>query len=225
MRSNVAGNAYLQKIQHCVVSTLASLSLVGSSLVASETSFVPLFDGKTLTGWTLVGKKGTGYAVKDGLLVCPADGGGNLLTVKEYGNFVFRFEFRTEPGGNNGVGIRSPLTGDAAYQGMEIQILDTEYKGELKPTQYHGSIYDVIPAKRGFLKKAGEWNTEEITAKGRRIQVKLNGTLIVDANLDDVKDPEVLKKHPGLARTKGHVGFLGHGSLVEFRNISIKELP
>jgi hypothetical protein len=99
------------------------------------------------------------------------------------------------------------------------------YDKPLKPTQYQGSIYDVVPAKRGFLKKAGEWNSEEVTANGRRIQVKLNGTVIVDANLDDIKDPEVLKKHPGLARTKGHIGFLGHGSLVEFRNIAVKELP
>lgn len=202
------------------------LSLVIPRVVAAEdTSFVPLFDGKTLTGWTQISKKGPGYLVQNGLLVCPANGGGNLFTVKEYANFVLRFEFRAEPGGNNGVGIRSPLAGDAAYQGMEIQILDTEYKGELQPAQYHGSIYDVVPARRGFLKKAGEWNFEEIVADHRRIQVKLNGTMIVDADLDSIRDPEVLKKHPGLLRTKGHVGFLGHGSRVEFRNIEIKELP
>jgi len=217
---------------HCVapirrraLSSLLGVLLCVGSLTAADAPFVPLFDGKTLSGWTLIEKKGPGYAVKDGNLVCPKDGGGNFFTVKEFANFVFRFEFRTEPAGNNGVGIRSPLTGDAAYQGMEIQILDTAYDKPLRPAQYHGSIYDVVPAKRGFLKKAGEWNKEEITANGRNIQVKLNGTVIVDANLDDVKDPEVLKKHPGLARTKGHIGFLGHGSLVEFRNIAIKELP
>jgi len=207
------------------VSSLLGLFLIADSLAAKEPSFVPLFDGKSLDGWTLVEKKGPGYTVQDGNLVCPKDGGGNLFTVKEFANFVFRFEFRTEPAGNNGVGIRSPLTGDAAYQGMEIQILDTAYDKPLRPAQYHGSIYDVVPAKRGFLKKAGEWNNEEITANRRQIQVKLNGTVIVDANLDDIKDPEVLKKHPGLARTNGHIGFLGHGSLVEFRNIAIKELP
>ena len=207
------------------VSSLLGFFLIADSLGAKEPSFVPLFDGKSLDGWTLVEKKGPGYTVQAGDLVCPKDGGGNLFTVKEFANFVFRFEFRTEPAGNNGVGIRSPLTGDAAYQGMEIQILDTAYDKPLRPAQYHGSIYDVVPAKRGFLKKAGEWNNEEITANGRQIQVKLNGTVIVDANLDDIKDPEVLKKHPGLARTNGHIGFLGHGSLVEFRNIAIKELP
>jgi 3-keto-disaccharide hydrolase len=204
---------------------IASGLLLANLALSADTSFVPLFDGKTLQGWTQINKKGPGYLVENGLLVCPADGGGNLFTVREYTNFILRFDFRTEPGGNNGVGIRSPLIGDAAYQGMEIQILDSEYQGELRPEQYHGSIHDVVPAKRGFLKKAGEWNAEEISAAGRRIQVKLNGTVIVDADLDTIKDPEVLKKHPGLARSKGHIGFLGHGSRVEFRNIEIKELP
>ncbi len=194
-----------------------------------EKGFVALFDGKTLDGWTLVdkGKQGAGYIVEDGKIVCPRDGGGNLLTDKEFANFVLRFEFKMEPGGNNGIGIRAPIAGDIAYSGMEIQVLDHDherYKGKIKPTQFHGSIYDVVGAKTGALKAAGEWNSEEIMADGRRIKVTLNGKVIVDANLDDVKDPAVLKKHPGLARAAGRVGFLGHGSLVEFRNIRIKEL-
>jgi hypothetical protein len=194
---------------------------------AAEPGFVTLFDGKTLNGWILVDKHGRGYVPENGILVCPADGGGNLYTEKEYSDFAFRFEFRMEPGGNSGVGIRAPREGDAAFVGMEIQILDDgneRYKGQLKPTQYHGSIYDVIPARPGFLKPAGEWNTEEIVAKGRNIRITLNGVIIVDANLDIVKEPEVLKRHPGLARKSGHVGFLGHDTRVEFRNIRIKDL-
>jgi hypothetical protein len=110
---------------------------------------------------------------------------------------------------------------------MEIQILDDEHeknRGQIKPEQYHGSIYDVVAAKRGFKKPTGEWNAEEITADGRRITVALNGHTIVDANLDDVKDPETLKRHPGLQRRSGHIGFLGHGTRVEFRNVRIREL-
>lgn len=218
-------NRWSRYARNLALATVVGLLMTCARLALAGSSFVPLFDGKTLSGWKPFAPKGSGYVVKDGLLVCPKDGGGNLFTEKEFANFVFRFEFRTEAAGNNGIGIRSPLTDEAAYQGMEIQILDTAYDKPLRPAQYHGSIYDVVPAKRGFLKKAGEWNSEEITANGRRIQVKLNGTVIVDANLDDIKDPEVLKKHPGLARSKGHIGFLGHGSLVEFRNIAIKELP
>jgi hypothetical protein len=192
----------------------------------AEPGFVSLFNGKTLEGWTLMGQVGTGYVVKDGKIVCPKDGGGNLFNDKEYSNFILRFEFKLEPGGNNGVGIRAPLEGDAAYVGMEIQILDNEdprYK-DLRPAQYHGSVYDVFPAKRGYLKKPGEWNYEEISAESRRISVTLNGTVILDVDLDSMKDPEVLKKHPGLARSSGHIGFLGHHEYMEFRNIRIKKL-
>jgi len=132
-----------------------------------------------------------------------------------------------EPGGNNGIGIRAPLEGDAAYVGMEIQILDhdhAKYKGKLKPTQHHGSVYDVIPATADALKPAGEWNSEEIRIKGGKITVTLNGRVITKGDLSKVTDPEILKKHPGVRRAKGHIGFLGHGSLVEFRNIRIREL-
>jgi hypothetical protein len=192
-----------------------------------EKGFVALFDGKSLNGWKLIRGHGPGYVVKDGVLVCPADGGGNLFTENEYSNFVFRFEFKTEPGGNNGVGVRAPLEGDAAYQGMEIQILDDgheRYKGKIKSEQHHGSIYDVIPARTGFLKPAGEWNEEEIMAQGSRIRVTLNGVIILDADLTNVREEATLKKHPGLKKKSGHIGFLGHGTLVEFRNIRIKAL-
>ena len=196
-------------------------------LAADDPAFTPIFNGKDLTGWTIRGQYGPGYIVENGMIVCPSDGGGNLFTTKEYSNFILRFEFRLQEGSNNGIGIRAPYEGDAAYAGMEIQILDHDapvYRGKLKPAQYHGSIYDVVPAKTEYLKKTGEWNQEEIVADGRHIQVTLNGTVIVDANLDDVKDPAVLQKHPGLARTTGHIGLLGHHSRVEFRNMRVKEL-
>lgn len=195
---------------------------------SDEKGFVSLFDGKSLNGWKLVKGRGPGYVVKDGEIVCPLDGGGNLYTEKEYANFAFRFEFKVEPGGNNGVGIRAPIDGDAAYQGMEIQILDDQhekYKGKIKSEQHHGSVYDVVPARTGYLKPAGEWNVEEIRAEGSHIRVTLNGVIILDTDLSLVREAEVLKKHPGLRRKSGHIGFLGHGSLVQFRNIRIKALP
>jgi hypothetical protein len=120
------------------------------------------------------------------------------------------------------------LEGDAAYAGMELQILDNtaEIHKDLKPYQYHGSIYGVAPAKRGYLKPVGEWNDQEVIADGRRITVKLNGVVIVDADIDEASSPKTMdgRDHPGLKREKGHIGFLGHGSRVEFRNIRIKEL-
>src|SRR5215469_11966666 len=92
---------------------------------SSEEGFTPLFDGKTLNGWTLVDGRGEGYGVKDGMIFCAHGGGGKLMTEREFSDFVLRFEFRMPPeGANNGIGIRAPLEGDAAYVGMEIQILD-----------------------------------------------------------------------------------------------------
>jgi hypothetical protein len=204
---------------------LMSLS-AAPAIIAAERGFTDLFNGKNLDGWTLVKPTGRGYVVENGVLVCPADGGGNLLTEKDYANFVLRFEFKMEPGGNNGIGIRAPLAGDVAYSGMEIQILDHDhpkYK-DIKPWQRHGSIYNLIPAKGEALKPAGEWNQEEIVADGKKITVKLNGVTITEGDLSTITDHEVLKKHPGALRTTGRIGFLGHGTRVEFRNIRVREL-
>jgi hypothetical protein len=184
--------------------------------------FVLLFDGKSVDGWQ---GDTTGYVPEaGGVLVCKP--GGSLLTKKEYADFVFRFEFKLPAGGNNGVGIRTPAKGDPAYAGMEIQILDDSAPkyAKLMPYQYHGSIYGVVPAKRGALKPAGEWNSEEIVAKGSQIKVTVNGKVVVDADIGPIKETIDLRPHPGLHNAKGFIGFLGHGDRLEFRNIRIKEV-
>jgi hypothetical protein len=109
---------------------------------------------------------------------------------------------------------------------MEIQVLEdtAPQYANLRPAQYHGSVYDVVPAKRGAQKPVGEWNSEEIIAQGRRIKVIVNGQTVVDTDLNRVTDAKVLAKHPGLLRTRGYIGFLGHNDFVEFRNIRIKDL-
>jgi hypothetical protein len=189
--------------------------------------FQVLFDGTNMYNWT---GNTNDYILEDGTIAVYPKGGnhGNLYTKEEYGDFVYRFEFQLTPGANNGIGIRAPLDGDAAYAGMEIQVLDNEaeiYKN-LHEYQYHGSVYGVIPAKRGFLKPIGEWNTEEITAKGNRIRVVLNGTVILDGDIAEASKNGTAdgKDHPGLKRTTGHIGFLGHGDTVRFRNIRIRKL-
>lgn len=201
-------------------------ALAEDAPAADADGFVPLFNGKDMSGW--IGNV-KGYVPQaDGTLECiPERGHGNLYTEKEFANFVLRFDFKLTPGANNGLGIRAPMEGDAAYAGMELQILDdpAEVYKDIQPWQRHGSIYGVVAAKPGHQKPTGEWNSQEVTADGRHIVVKLNDVVIVDANLDDVKDEAILKSHPGLARTKGHIGFLGHGSPLSFRNIRIKELP
>jgi len=215
---------------------LALIALGGACLLSAcssmqkESGFTSLFDCKSLDGWKLVNGKGGGYGVTNGVIFCARGGGGNLFTEKEYADFILRLEFKLEDGSNNGVGIRAPMSGDSAYMGMEIQILEEAAAlrgkwGKLREEQYHGSVYDLIAAKKGALKPAGQWNSEEITARGRHIKVVVNGRTIVDADLNSVRDPAKLMKHPGLLRDRGHIGFLGHNDYLEFRNIRIKELP
>jgi hypothetical protein len=188
--------------------------------------FETLFDGTNLDKW--IGNK-VGYALEDGVIVThPELGGGNLYTEDEFSDFEYRFEFQLTPGANNGLGIRTPTEGDAAYEGMELQILDNESSiyEKLKPYQYHGSVYGVIPAKRGFLKPTGEWNSQTVIAKGNKIKVILNGQVILDGDIQEASKNGTMdgNKHPGLMNAKGHIGFLGHGDVVRFRNIRIKKL-
>lgn len=189
--------------------------------------FTMLFDGTNMDNWT---GDTENYRLEDGNIVVHPEGhgAGNLYTKEEYANFEYRFEFQLTPGANNGLGIRAPLEGDAAYVGMELQILDNEapiYK-DLHPYQYHGSVYGVIPAKRGYLLPTGEWNKEEVIVKGNKVKVILNGTVIVDGDIKEASKNGTAdhKDHPGLKRKTGHIGFLGHGDVVRFRNIRVKKL-
>jgi hypothetical protein len=199
----------------CLLLVTATLLTVHAQAAAPATSdeesregYKSIFDGKSLDGW-----RGAtdGYAAENGLFVCSKKGG-NVFTEREFGDFVFRFEFRLEPGGNNGVSVR----------GHEIQILDDDAPKHknLKPCQYHGSIYCCVPAQRGHTKPAGQWNTEEIDCRGSRWKVTVNGAVVVDVDLKTVAGQEALAK-----RTKGPLGFKGHGDRVEFRNLRVKELP
>ncbi len=190
--------------------------------------FVSLFDGKTLDGWTNIIKFGPPYYVTNGVIACPANAGNDLVTEKAFSDFILRMDFKLTPGANNGVGIRTPLeNNNLTYVGNEIQILDDDdpqYE-HLEPGQYCGSVYKVFAAKRGALKKVGEWNHYDISVIGRRFKIVLNGQTIVDGNANDVTDPEILRGHPGLLRDRGHIALLGHSSYCEFRNIMIKEIP
>ena len=207
---------------------LIALLLCAATAAVAEEGFVQLFDGESLDGWILLGKRGDGYAIRDGSIACAKGSGGNLLSASEYANFVLRFEFKLESGSNNGLCVRCPLGwSDMAYAGNELQIIDNsaERYANIKPWQKHGSLYHVAPAKTGALNPVGEWNSQEVAARGSRITVTLNGTNILDVDTKDVKDPALLAKHPGLKRKSGHIGFLGHNEPVQFRNIRIRRLP
>ncbi len=196
----------------------AAILLLGIGAVAiwtqqAEEGFVPLFNGKDLTGWHVMGSPS--WKVEDGILVCTGEGGGWLRSDKQYENFVLRLEFRISKGGNSGIFIRSALEGNPAFTGMEIQILDDHGRDPAPYTT--GAIYDAVAPKKNMSKPAGEWNFVEIICSGPWIVVAMNGEEIVRVNMDE---------HPKLKERlrKGYIGLQNHGSRVEFRNIRIKEL-
>ena len=183
-----------------------TVTVACSTTKSLEKGYTSLFNGNDLSGW--VGNKES-YIAKNGeIIVSPGEGsgGGNLMTEKEYSNFILRFEFQLTAGANNGLGIHAPLKGDAAYQGKELQILDNtadKYK-ELEPYQYHGSVYGIIPAKRGYLKPIGQWNQQEVYVNGPKIKVTLNGNVILDGDLNEASRDGTMdgKDHPGLQKIK-----------------------
>lgn len=210
----------------------SSINLRGNrdrfSLSAEEkkAGYEILFDGKDMLRWT---SNTDEYKIEDGCIVMqPADGYGNLYTKKEYDNFILRFEFLLTPEANSGLGLRHKMiTTKSGYDGMELQILDNSAPiyANLKPYQYHGSLYGWVPAKRGYLKPAGEWNYQEVIAERSKIKIILNGTTILDTDIQEVvKDVPENKIPKTLFYKKGHIAFLGHNSVVKFRNIRIKEL-
>jgi hypothetical protein len=221
----------IRKVVTCAALIFAGYVIAQDKQPAAEEGFVRLFDGQTLEGWQ--GGK-DGYEVKERAIVSLPKGSGNLFTAKEYVDFHLKFEFKLTPGANNGIGIRQPMPEagkrlDPAYAGMEIQVIDDsseKYKGKIKEYQHHGSVYGVVAAKQGHLKPVGEWNSEEIIAKGKQIKVILNGETIVDADLEKASTPMTIdgREHPGLKRESGHICFCGHGAEVWFRNLRIKEL-
>jgi hypothetical protein len=198
--------------------SISTLALLLPLTASAELKSFPLFNGTDLSGW-----KGEGYVVEDGAIVCTPQGR-NLTTELTFANYAFDFEFKLPPGGNNGIGINYPGEGDAAYKGIEVQVLDNtseKYK-DLKPYQFHGSLYTLLAAKKAPLKPVGEWNQERIIVNGDSVQVTVNGEVITEGNL-----ATLAKEHPeheGVKRRSGHIAFCGHGDRVAFRGMQITEI-
>jgi hypothetical protein len=190
------------------------LAMTGSLTAQQDEGFVSLFDGKTLNGWTEMHKEyGPPYFVTNGVIASPADAGNDLVTDREFADYILRLDFKLTPGANNGVGMRVPFqTNDLTYAGNEVQVLDDDdaHHAHLDPGQYCGSLYKIFAAKRGALRKVGQWNHYEISAIGRHIKVVLNGQTIEDGNVNDVTNREVLREHPGMLRESGPIALLGH---------------
>jgi hypothetical protein len=212
---------------HAIVRLLvfAILGVAVSAAAVEDEEFVSLFDGQDLIGWKAFGGEPDTWKVEDGLLVGSGKGGGWLGTRRDYTDFVLRLQFKLSSESNSGVYLRAPADeSHISRTGLEIQLLDeyhARYK-DIQPWQRTGSIYHVAAAAPGHLKAAGQWNTMEIRAEGPHVVITLNGTMIVDDQLD--KHPELEKEHPGLKRASGRIGLQTHNGRVEFRNVQLKEL-
>jgi len=186
--------------------------------------FENIFNGTDFAGW-----KGDleNYEVVDGAIVCKAGKGGTVFTEKEYSDFVARLEFKLPPGGNNGLAVRYAGEGQPHLEGLELQVLDSEDAkyAALDLRQYHGSVYGLVAAHRGYLRPTGEWNFQQVTMRGSRVKVELNGFTILDADLAEVKESKDGAVPEGAKRKSGHFGFAGHNDPVAFRNVSMRELP
>ncbi|NQV25218.1 MAG: DUF1080 domain-containing protein [Rhodopirellula sp.] len=194
------------------------------TLANSDEGFESVFDGKSFEGWA---GPTDNYEVVDGAVRCKQGKGGTIYYNENLTDFVARLEFKVPPGGNNGLAIRYPGSGDTAYVGLcELQVLDNtaEKYAKLDPRQYHGSVYGVVAAQRGYQRPVGEWNYQEVTVKGSWVKVELNGTVIVDADVTKPEEHMGGKRHVGIDRVDGYFGFAGHGDAVEFRNIRLKKL-
>ncbi len=203
---------------------LALLSLLAGAALARtpDDGFTPLLNGKDLAGWVVTGEPS--WEVKGGVLATRGSAsGGWLRSEKEYEDFVWRLEYRVlKEAGNSGLFIRAAKDGNPAFTGMEIQILADHGK----PADVHSScsLYGSVAPARNATKPAGEWNTVEITCKGRTLAVAFNGEKVLDVqNLDDPGIPFQEKSLSARAR-KGFIGLQDHQDAVEFRNLRIREL-
>jgi hypothetical protein len=207
---------------------LWQLGTVAADEKEGQGKFVPLFGTPT---WTIhKGTTNTWAFSDDGTIFTLGGGGGWLMTKKEYGNFELRLEIKMEPDADTGIAIRSSLDLDTNLEGTQIQFVDEKKSKNWLPEDRTGGIWDVVaPQKENATKPIGEWNKVHIVAKGRRVKVSINDTLVLDVNLDDYKDRVDQKgkgkhKHPDLLREKGHIGLQAWKGRIEFRNVEIKDL-
>ena len=189
--------------------------------------FKSIFNGKDFTGWAGPVEN---FEVVDSAIRCKTGKGGTPYYNQDLTDFAVRLEFKLPKGGNNGLALRYPGTGNTAYVGMcELQVLDDNYdkvKGKLDPRQVHGSAYGMVGAQRGFQRPIGEWNFQEVTVVGSTLKVELNGFVILEADLSKVDMATVMAKtpNPGKDLNNGYFVFAGHNDPEEFRNITIKDL-
>ena len=193
--------------------------------------FEKLFNGRDLAGWQVQSGKVESWRAEGGSLITSGHPVGWLFTEKEYSDFELRLEYKASEKSNSGVCIRGPSpdvapgANDPSFKGLEIQIVDDDDPAVASaasgsfPT---GSIWGVVAPSQRATYAAGEWNAMDIVVRGRQVTVSINGTQVVNANLDDYAAK--VQRFPGLLRASGFIGLQSYANQVEFRNIAVKPL-
>lgn len=176
----------------------------------------PLFDGRSLEGWTTLVPDWGAWRVEDGMILCGGTSGPWLHTRERFDSFILRLDFRISPGGNSGVFIHAPLDGRASRFGMEVQIIG-RFDETPNSTSTTGAIYSVLAPSQDASRPAGEWNSLEIACRGSRVSVTLNGKKVQDFHMDEV--PELRHR-----LRRGVIGLQDHDDEVAFRKIRIKRI-
>lgn len=216
------------------------------SQVESDEGWVLLFDGQSTANWRGYGLDSfpsRGWRVEDGTLhvlgsgMGEAGGGGDIITVKKYGNFELSMEWKVSEGGNSGIFYLAQEKPDQPIwkSAPEMQILDNAKHPDAKlgvnGNRAAGSLYDLIPGKFEAVKPAGEWNHVKIMVYKGTVVHWMNGQNVLEYHLwtDDWKKmvaESKFKDYEDFVNTaqEGYIGLQDHGDDVWFRNIKIREL-
>ena len=164
------------------------------------------------------------WSVKDGILACSGRRQGWIGTTKRYANYRLVVEFRMAANADSGIFLRAPDEGNPAFEGLEVQLLDDRAAAyeHVSDDARCGGLYSLAGPGERASKAAGEWQTLEIFCMLDRIKTVLNGTVCVDARLDEFADS--LEANPGIRRTSGRIGLQCWSEGVEFRSIRIEDL-
>jgi len=163
--------------------------------------------------------------------VCKGGSGGYLHTKEQFEHFELHVEYKTAPGVNSGIFFRWTDLDDPVNTGLEMQILDT-YDQDAMTSHSSGALYDLVAPSSNAVRPAGEWNRIRIACEGSRIELELNGTVVVEADIDEWTvagqnpdgTPNKFKYAWRDRPRKGYIGLQDHGGYIEFRNVKLREL-
>ena len=220
------------------LATVATFAVAADNARPDADGFVPMFNGRDLTGWINANCAPETWSVRDGVIHCTGEPVGGLRTVRQYENFIVELEWRhLRRSGNSGFFVwGTPINapGVPFLRGIEVQILDHGYaedferKNGKKPDWFttHGDVFAIHGAsmkyvgrtngKRSFptedrSRPSPAWNHYRIVANNGSLRLHVNGKEVSGGDEANYR--------------KGYLALESEGSPVEFRNIRIKELP